>query len=199
MGEPGATRYGDDHPRPWMDGGEGPNVNYRQGQKESRILEWATPRMSMAMSTQSSKAEKTPFHTAAAKRCRPPADTTSPTIQRWSRHVGPHCAGDEHEHDGPGRGGTRELRAKQGVPLTSMGSVKGRTPSPSMILSCRQKDGTQPSIDLGRLNPLGALSQHRGANSQRRWMLSRTRCPFSLLDQPIQGAGTPIDGPRSTW
>ena len=78
-------------------------------------------------------------------------------------------------------------------------AMKGRTPSPSMILSCRQKDGTQPSIDLGRLNPLGALSQHRGANSQRRWMLSRTRCPFSLLDQPIQGAGTPIDGPRSTW
>ena len=49
--------------------------------------------------------------------------------------------------------------------------------------------------DLGRLNPLGALSQHRGANSQRRWMLSRTRCPFSLLDQPIQGAGHP----RQCW
>ena len=38
---------------------------------------------------------------------------------------------------------------------------------------------------MGSLNPLGALSQHRGANSHRRWELSRTWCPFSLLDLPI--------------
>ena len=38
---------------------------------------------------------------------------------------------------------------------------------------------------MGVSIPLGALSQHRSANSHRRWVLSRTRCPFSLLDLPI--------------
>ena len=57
----------------------------------------------------------------------------------------------------------------------------------------RQKDGTQPSIDLGRINPLGALSQHRGANSPKGDGCSQTvrGARSSLLDQPIQGAGTP--------
>ena len=28
--------------------------------------------------------------------------------------------------------------------------------------------------------------QHRGANPQERWVLSLTRCPFSLLDLPMR-------------
>ena len=33
--------------------------------------------------------------------------------------------------------------------------------------------------------PQGAQSQHRGASPQERWVLSSTRCPFSLLDLPM--------------
>ena len=48
---------------------------------------------------------------------------------------------------------------------------------------------TKPALETGEIGvsyPQGAQSQHRGANPQERWVLSLTRCPFSLLDLPMR-------------